>query len=280
MTVPTTTKTCRSCSNTLPIGQFPRWPSSFDGHRHVCIPCADNERETQRHRRAQLNAESRERRRAQEKADLKEFGYRWQRTPPREGSSEWGWQLLDADSNVVTKSQALERIERHRYNEQDHDYPDDVPIEPWLLPGWDGTVPDESPAPGAVDTAGNADGDDRLGVLTSSDHEHAEDIYKFEAPMTRQDLVMLRDSLGQLEPGDVVTATFFIRAYGTFSVTGPVRHTLAEHVWVLASYHLNENEMGDPAGSLISLELVRKASAGSWLPRIDPDELYGSCIGD
>jgi hypothetical protein len=101
----------------------------------------------------------------------------------------------------------------------------------------------------------------------------------FVPPTTRRNLALIRDIFVDLVEGDVVTAEFFVRAYGTFTITGPVRHTLSTTQWVVGGWYLCQGENNEPAKQLLGLTLVDKALAGTAIPKVTYDDLGQSPTG-
>ena len=116
-------KVCIDCGQKKPIGEFPKHPSSFDGHKHRCNVCWDKykqaeviiKQEQKRLQKEQSRQESHQRQ--QENAILKAHGYRWRKIEMEVSDEEYGyyteekWQLYTPKGKSIEVEEALADIE-------------------------------------------------------------------------------------------------------------------------------------------------------------------------
>ncbi|HEY0216116.1 MAG TPA: hypothetical protein VGC57_06975 [Cellulomonas sp.] len=97
--------------------------------------------------------------------------------------------------------------------------------------------------------------------------------YGFAPPSARRNLAPVREVLASLSEGDVVRAELWSRAYGTFTITGAVRHTLSPTSWVVGSWYLTQGDGGDPAKQLYGLTRVEDADDTVPVPAVTLEDL-------
>ncbi len=97
--------------------------------------------------------------------------------------------------------------------------------------------------------------------------------FGFAPPSARRNLAPVREVLASLTEGDIVRAELYSRAYGTFTITGAVRHTLSPTSWVVGSWYLTQGDGGDPAKQVYALARVADADDAVSVPAITLDDL-------
>ncbi len=104
-------KQCKVCEIVKELAAFPRSNGSHDGHKHICIMCA----EQQKNKQQELREDAKEQH-EKENALLRSRGYRWKKVVRRDIDEE-GWEaqweelvLISPDGHEVSKAEALRAI--------------------------------------------------------------------------------------------------------------------------------------------------------------------------
>jgi len=110
-------KVCGACGEEKSIKEFPVHPSSFDGHRHICVLCAEKEKEQKKAYRERIRIQGvqqrieQQSRREQENAIFRAYGYYWKKEMV-EAYEEWeeAWVLHTPVGAQIRNQEALQEI--------------------------------------------------------------------------------------------------------------------------------------------------------------------------